>query len=222
MSSTSQWPDGSPVLRRSLDLVFRACRHTLLGGAVAFALVGALTTPPYVVVIVAPTFGVFVGSVVALINPEFPKSRSARRAAVFSGAGAALVVPCLAGIGQFGAEGTIIAAVLSLLSCVVACEWIVRDSDLSDGQGASALDVEGLQQLIQVLPTSTLLREWRSVGEHVRTGADQDLRARAVLVRTLLLEELSHRDPEGVARWLSEGDEEAPEQYLRGDSDATA
>ncbi len=207
---------------RSRDLVVRACRHGLLGGTVAFALVGALTSPPYVLLVVAPTFGVFVGSAVALITPEFPKSRSARRAAVFAGAGAALVVPCLAGIEQFGAEGTMVAALLILLSCVVACEWMVGHSDLSDSRGASALDAEGLQQLIQVLPTSTLLREWRSVGEHVQIGADQDLCTRAVLVRTLLLEELSHRDPEGVARWLSEGDEEAPEQYLRGDSDATA
>jgi len=77
-----------------------------------------------------------------------------------------------------------------------------------------------MQQFIQVLPTSMLLREWRSAGEHLWPGANPGRRAAAVLVRNLLLEELSRRDPEGVARWLSDGDEEAPERYL-GDSDAT-
>jgi hypothetical protein len=66
-----------------------------------------------------------------------------------------------------------------------------------------------------------LLREWRSTGEHMQAGADPERRAEAIRVRTLLLEELSCRDPAGVTRWLSEGDEDAPEQYLRGDSDAT-
>ena len=55
----------------------------------------------------------------------------------------------------------------------------------------------------------------------MRTGADPDRRGEAIVIRGLLLEELSRRDPVGVDRWL-EGEEDAPEQYLRGDSDAAS
>ena len=224
MSRESQRRDGAPVhrVRRwSRALTVRVCRRALLGGAIAFAFVGALTTPPYVVLVFAPAFGIVVGSVVALVNPAFPKARSARRAAVFSATGTALVVPCLAGIVQFGSAGGVAALVLMVLGCIVVGGWIVEQSELPDHGDASDLDVETLRQFVQVLPTAMLLREWRSASDHVQPGAALDRRAEAVLVRTVLLEELSHRDPVGVARWLSDGDEEAPEQHLRGDSDAT-
>jgi hypothetical protein len=174
-----------------------------------------------VVLVFAPAFGIVVGSVVALVNPAFPKARSARRAVVFSATGTALVVPCLRGLAQFGTAGTVAAVVLMVLGCIVVSGWVAEQSDPPGRRAASDLDVEELQQFVQVLPTSMLLREWRAAGEHVQPGADLDRRAEAVLVRTLLLEELYRRDPVGVARWLSDGDEEAPEQYLRGDSDAT-
>jgi hypothetical protein len=224
VSTVSQGPDGGPARRAhrwSRVLAVRACRRALLGGVVAFAFVGALTSPPYVVLMVAPAFGIFIASMVAMINPAFPEARSARRATVMSGTSAALVVPCLAGIVQFGAAGAVTAVVLMVLGCVVVGGWIAEQSDPPGRGAASDLDVEELRQFLQVLPTSMLLREWRSAGEHVQPGADPDRRAGAVLVRTVLLEELSRRDPVGVARWLSEGDEDAPEQYLRGDSDAT-
>ncbi len=197
----------------------RACRAVLLLGGASFALVGALTSPPGVVLVLAPACGLFVGSVVALVNPAFPKSPSARRAVVFSGAGGALLVPFLAGIGQFGTIGAVAALVLMVLGCVVVGDWIVEQSNGTDRGGEAGMDVEQLQQLIHVLPTSMLLREWRASGEDMQTGADPDRRAEAILARGLLLEELSRRDPEGVTRWL-EGEEDAPEQYLRGDSGA--
>lgn len=225
MSDTPQGRDGAPVprvRRRSRALAVRVCHGALLGGAVAFALIGALTSPPYVVLTVAPTFGVFVGSVVALTHPASPRARSAHRAVVFSGAGAALAVPCVAGIGRLGTAGTVAAVVLMVLACVVVGRWIVEHTDPPQRGAASDLDVEELQRFLQVLPTSMLLPEWRAAGQLLRPGTDPDRRAQAVLVRTLVLEELSRRDPVGVARWLSEGDEDAPEPFLGGDSDATA
>src|SRR3712207_6041694 len=122
MSNAFQRPNGASARRVRCWLrtvAVRACRRVLLGGAIAFALVGALTTPPQVVLVFAPILGVFVGSVVALVNPAFSKAHSARRAAVLSGTVAALVVPCLAGLGQAGAAGTIGAVVLMVLTCVV-------------------------------------------------------------------------------------------------------
>jgi hypothetical protein len=157
---------------------------------------------------------------VAVINPSFPEARSARRAVVFSATGTALLVPCLTGLGEFGTAGTVAAVMLMILGCVVVAGWIAEQSEPPARETAPDLDVDELQQFLEVLPTSMLLREWRVAGEHVQPGSDGNRRAEAVLVRTLLLEELSRRDPVGVARWLSEGDEEAPEQYLLGDSDA--
>jgi MFS family permease len=224
MFSVSQFPDGDPsrrVRRCSRVRVVRACRVAFLMVTVVFALVGALTTPPYVLLVAAPAVGAFFGGVVALSHPAFPEAPSARRAVAFSGMGAALFALTLAGLGQFGSAGMIAAVVLVVLGCIAVGGWIVEHADAPDRGPASDLDMEGLQQFVQVLPTSMLLREWRSTAEHVQAGADPHRRAEAVLVRNLLLEELSRRDPVGVARWLSEGDEDAPEQYLRGDSDAT-
>ncbi len=222
MPTVFRGPHGAPVRRTPPSLWVRSmrrCRVVLLLGATLFALVGALTTPPYVVLVLAPVCGIFFASVVAVVNPAFPKDSSARRTVVFSWAGATLFIPCLAGIGQFGSLGTVAAMVLMVLGCVVVGDWIVECSNASDRGAGAGMDVEQLQQLFYVLPTSMLLGEWRATGELMQTGADPDRRDEAVLVRTLLMEELSRRDPEGVARWL-EGEEDAPEQYLRGDSGA--
>ena len=199
----------------------RACRVVLLLGGIVFALVGALTTPPYIVLVLAPACGILFASVVALVNPAFPRSSSARRTVVFSWAGAALFVPCLAGIVQLGGIGAVVALVLVVLGCIVVGDWIVEHSSASDRVAGVGMDVEQLERMLHVLPTSALLREWRTAGEHMRTGADPDRRGEAIVIRGLLLEELSRRDPVGVDRWL-EGEEDAPEQYLRGDSDAAS
>jgi hypothetical protein len=193
----------------------------LLLGVTACALVGASTTPAYVVLVLAPVLGAFVAGVVALLAVGSVDKASVRRAALLSGAWAALLVPALAGAGSLGTGGAVIMFTLMALGAVVSGRWIVETCDPS-GEGAeTGRDEEQLRQLLRVLPTSMLLREWRSTGEHLQTGADQDRRAEAVLVRILLLEELSRRDPAGVARWLSEGDDDAPEQFLRGDPTAT-
>ncbi|MGY1780646.1 hypothetical protein [Geodermatophilus sp. SYSU D01036] len=190
-----------------------------MGTAIAFALVGAVTAPPSVVLVAAPAFGVFVGIVVLTANPASPLGPAVRRTAVSSGAGAALAVPCIAGLRQFGTLGSVAATVLIVLSCVAVVGWIAESAGRAVGP-ALDLDVAELRPFLQVVGTPLLLAEWRAAGEHLGPGADPDLRARALLVRPLLLEELTRRDPAGVARWLSDGDEGAPEQHLRGDSGA--
>jgi hypothetical protein len=187
----------------------------------ACALVGALTTPAYVVLVAAPGFALIVGGAAASVILGFRELAPARRIIVLCGAWAALLVPAFAGMGALAEGGAVIAFVSMVVGCVVAASWIA-DTCASSGENAQkGIDEEQLREFIRALPTSMLLREWRSTCEHLPAAADPERRAEAIRVRTLLLEELSRRDPAGVTRWLSEGDEDAPEQYLRGDSGAT-
>jgi hypothetical protein len=193
----------------------------LLLGLTACAVVGALTTPAYVVLVLAPLLGVFVAGVVAILSIASVDAASVRRPVLLSGAWAALLVPALAGAGVFGTGGAVLMFGLMVLGVVVCGHWIVESCDPDGEQGEPGTDEEQLRQLLRVLPTSMLLREWRSTVDPVRLGAEPERRARAVRLRTLLLEELTRRDPAGVARWLIEGDEDSPEHYLRGDSSAS-
>jgi MFS family permease len=205
----------------SLWVLFgRACRPILLLGVTGCALVGALTTPPYVVLVISTIFGIFVAGGVAILSVGLVDMLSARRTILLSGAWAALLVPAAAGVGALGPAGGGVAVALMGLCVVVVSSWIAETCDPSDW-AETGMDVDQLQQFIHVLPTSMLLREWRATGEHLQPGADLYRRAQAVQVRTLLMEELSRRDPVGVGRWLSEGDEDAPERYVRGDWSAS-
>jgi hypothetical protein len=76
-------------------LLGRASRLILLLGITACALVGALTTPPYVVLLVAPAFGLLVSGVAAVLILGFKEPTAAHRTIVLSGAWAALIVPAL-------------------------------------------------------------------------------------------------------------------------------
>jgi len=226
MSRASGRPDATPagrIGRPSWALIARACRVTLLLGVSACAFVGALTTPPYVVLLFAPGFGLLVSIMAASIILGFRELKAARRAIVLSGAWGALLVPALAGVGVLAAGGAVIMFVLMVVGAVLAASWITETCSPSDRNAETALhddmgmDEGELRQFIGVLPTSTLLREWRRTGERLRPGSDPRQRTVAVRLRVLLLEELSCRDPAGVDRWLSEGDEDAPDQYVRGD-----
>ena len=99
-------------------LVFRCYRVVVVAATTSFALVGALVTPPYVVLLLAPLWGFLVAGVVGLVNTDFPQTRSARRTIAFAGTGATLLVPALAGIGalplDFGHAMGVYAAVGSV------------------------------------------------------------------------------------------------------------
>ena len=230
MSRARSQPCGASagrIGRSSWALLDRSCRLTLLLGLTTWALVGALTTPAYVVLLIAPAFGLLVSGVAATISLGFPEQVAARRAIVLSGAWAALLVPALAGMGVLADGGVVIMFVLMVIGAVVAASAITEscassrqrpDTRMDDGPVA---DEDELRQFIGALPTSSLLREWRHTGERLRPGSDPQQRTAAVRLRVLLLEELSCRDPAGVDLWLSEGDEDAPDQYVRGDWSAS-
>jgi len=230
MSRAYRQPDGVPAgLRIGSPWVVlgRASRLILLLGTTACALVGALTTPPYVVLLFAPGFGLLVSVMAASIILGFRELAAARRAIVLSGAWGALLVPALAGVGVLAAGGAVIMFVLMVVGAVVAASWITETCSSTDWRSETALhdetemDEDKLRPFISAMPTSTLLREWRRTGERLQPGKDPQLRVAAVHLRTLLLEELSRRDPAGVDRWLSKGDEDTPDRYLRDDWSAS-
>jgi hypothetical protein len=202
-------------------LIGRACRLALVSTAVACALVGALTAPPYLVVLIAPACAFSVGSAVAILLEGFPGLASVRRAAVLSGIWTGLLVLALPGARALGFDGAAFLLALVLLSAVALAAWVADDRGRSHSEDDTGMDEEELRCFIRSLPTSVLLREWRETGEHLQAGADRDRRAEAVLVRTLLLEEFACRDPVAVGRWLTDGDEDAPEQYLGDDRRAS-
>jgi hypothetical protein len=208
-------------------LLGRASRLILLLGITACALVGALTTPPYVVLLVAPAFGLLVSGVAAVLILGFKEPTAAHRTIVLSGAWAALIVPALAGMGALATGGAVIMFVLMVIGSVVAASWITETCASSDGSSElgmndeTGMDEGELRLFIGALPTSLLLREWRRTGERLRPGKDPQQHLRAIRLRTMLLEELSRRDPAGVDLWLNAGDNDAPDQYVRDDSSAS-
>jgi hypothetical protein len=206
----------------------RACRALLLLAATACALAGALTASPYVVLVIAPACGLFVAGVVAVhvvalegrtVDPV--RTTKAHRAVLLSGGWAALLPPAAAGIRTLDDAGVMVVVVLVFLAASVGAGGIVEICQLSSETPEGGWDEEELRQLLRVLPTSMLLSEWHSGCEYVHSAKAHEARIHAAQVRGLLLEELSRRDPAGVGRWLSEGDEERPEQYVRGDSAAS-
>jgi hypothetical protein len=208
-------------------LLGRASRSILLLGTTACALVGALTTPPYVVLLVAPALGLAVSGVAALLVLAFQEPTAAHRTIVLSGAWAALIVPALAGMGALATGGAVIMFVLMVIGSVVAVSSITETCASSGGSSEpgmneqTGMDEGELRLFIGALPTSSLMREWRRTGERLRPGKDPRQHLEAIRLRTLLLEELSRRDPAGVDRWLSAGGDDAPDQYVRGDSSAS-
>ena len=67
------------------------------------------------------------------------------------------------------------------------------------------------------MPTTTLLDRWRATGAVLRSTNDPGERCLAAEVRGVLLDEMARRDPDGVARWLTEGDEDFPDQFISTD-----
>jgi hypothetical protein len=211
-----------PIRRSAWVLVGRACRLALVSTAVGCALVGALTAPPYLVLLIAPACAFCLGNAVAILLEGAPGLASVRRAAVLSGAWTGLLVLALPGADALGVDGATYVLALVVLSVVALAAWVAENRGRSHRQDDTEMDEEEMRGFIRSLPTSVLLREWRDTGRHLQPGADLDRRAEAILVRTLLLEEFSFRDPVGVGRWLTEGDEDVPERYLRDDRRASS
>jgi hypothetical protein len=187
-------------------------------GVVAVALLGALCSSALTTLVVAPAVGLFAACQMAVMNPGFPGRPSARRVVLLSGVGWALLVPFVRGAMVMEVAGAVLAVVLL---CLGALALMGRMIDLCRSDGVSCgvgTDVPLLADLVRELPTPTLLDEWRSSETVMGEAADPEQRAAAIQLRTLLLEEMSRRDPAGVERWLQEGADAIPDRQVPGDS----
>ena len=203
--------------RRSLlpAALGRAGRRVLATVCVGLALVGAVVTPPLTMLVLPPIVGGFMGGIVAISDPSFPRSTAARRRVVQTVAAGAVLVPAVSGLGLLGAAGLPVALALVLLGVVLLLDGAVAAG--SSGAEFSAADAARLAEVLSRMPTGTLVNRWRATGAVLRSTDDPGERCLAAEVRAVLLDEMARRDPDGVARWLTEGDEDFPDQYISTD-----
>jgi hypothetical protein len=197
-------------------VVGQLCRTVVPVCVVAVALVGALLAPRLTVT-VGPSLAVFAGGLVALLHPEFPARANARRAAVLSAAGGAVAAPFLAGVTALGAPGALLVMVLLVLVSFLAANWVIEgaahDGTITEG------DLSRLRQAAPALSLASLVEEWLATDRVLSSCAGADVRATAIEVRTLLMDEFVRRDPFGVDAWLSHPGSR-PDEHLRGDQEA--
>lgn len=206
-------PDVRPAVAVWRALV-RTGRAALVGGTLALALLGALVGPPSAVLVWAPGVALVAAVVVAIVDPDFPRTPGSRRAAWFAGLAGFVLVPFTSGLGMLDAAG----AVVVVLQLMIGALWVVdRIAAMPENTGAEALrrDVVYLRRVLPELSVQTLLREWRESGARLGPDTDAATRAAAAELRALLLDELTRRDPEAVERWLRTGGED-PHLHLPG------
>jgi hypothetical protein len=206
-------PGGEPLVR--LPSWYRAiARFARVAGpatVVAVSLPGVLVTPPWVMASLAPLIGLFAAGAVLTAAPAGPVPLRARRTAVVMGVGGVLAVPLASGLGLLGGVGLALGAVL-----VVLGTFVLGDCLAGSSAAARVDELTRLLELFPSLPTGHLLRAWRVTEEALQDGSAGPDRARAVQVRAVLLEELTRRDPGGVARWIRSGGG-SPEDFIRAD-----
>lgn len=172
--------------------------------SVGVLLLGVVLTPPVLLLLLGPVVGLAVTVVYALAHwsccdEQWPAPRRLVDVTAL-GAGA---VPWLQGLHVLGEVGL----ALGLLSAALLV-LVVRSPERPP-QVTRADGDDSLRQLLAVLPTDLLLREWRVQG------------ATAAGPGALVLDELGRRDPQGVQRWRDAGAAGPLEPYLRPDHDRT-
>jgi hypothetical protein len=193
-------------------MVVRAGRVVVIGITVVLALLGALVGPPAAALIWAPAVGLVAAAVVGLVNPNFPTTAGARRAAVLAGAGGFLAVPFTSGLGLLDGAGALLVVLQLVLGALWVVDWIANTPE-STGSESVRHDITYLRRVLPDLPVEVLLREWRTSADLLRPDVEPATRSAAAELRALLLDELSRRDPEAVEEWLRTGGAD-PDQYL--------
>lgn len=206
-----------PEVRRVVQVwnaVVRAGRFAVVGVTVAIALLGALVGPPAAAFLWAPTVGLVAAVVVALVNPNFPRTPGSRRGTWIAGVAGLMAVPFTSGLGLLDTAGAVIVVLQMILGSLWIVDWIAR---MPESTGADALrnDITYLRRVLPELSVETLLREWRTSADSLGPDADPGTRMAAAELRAMLIDELSRRDPAAVERWLRTGGGD-PAQYLPG------
>ncbi len=189
----------------------RCVRWLVLAVVIGMALLGALDTHWTGMLLIAPGLGASCAGVVALVDGDFPGEPASRRAVVYAFVTGVLLVPFANGLVMLETAGGVI-----LMGLLVLGPILIGDAVLAAGP-AGEPDLPALRELLPALPTARLLQEWQATGHLLRSHRHH---AAAAEVRALLLDELSCRDPGGVAEWLTAGSD-SPADFIRSDRDRT-
>ena len=169
-----------------------------------------------------------------MIHWSCREQEPAPRAILTAGTTVAALVPFAEGISALGDAGTALSLGLLILSTVLGGHWLATlDLDppatTTTQYGAAdhpiatgVVEDPSLPELLRVVPLDALFTEWRATENELDAHQGGQRYAATVHTRGLLLEEMRHRDPAGVQRWLSSGARGHPEHYIRGDHDLTA
>jgi hypothetical protein len=191
----------------------RISRATVVSCAVLLALLGAVMSSPAVTLVWAPGIGIFAAIVAASVSSD---GAAARRAAWTAGTGAAAAVPFFSGLGLLGPGGAFVVPVLVVLGSLWVLESAADDRACDMGDVAAARrDLTVLRRALPEVSVDALVREWRYTTDRLRPEVHPDVRAVAAELRSLLIDELTRRDPAGVERWLRAGGGD-PGDHLAG------
>ncbi|MGY1711600.1 hypothetical protein ACI8AC_19035 [Geodermatophilus sp. SYSU D00758] len=196
-------PTGLPAWCRPLA---RAGRRVVPLVAVPVSLLGALLLPTWTVLGLGPLLGLFAAGVVLTAEPVGPVRPRTRRAAALAGAVGVLALPFAAGTHQLAPGGGVLVVLVLVLGSAAALEFVVAADD--DGPA---------DDVLPSLPTPQLVAVWEAAGAVLDRWSSPRDRARAVRRRAAVLDELTRRDPEGVAAWLRAGGD-PPGPHTRADA----
>ena len=205
-------PDVARRLERAWRTATRVVRAVLLVVAVAVTLLGAMLGPPAAVLLWAPVTGLVTLGAARLAVRAFADEPGGRRPVLVSGVVGFLLVPFTSGLGALGRIG----GVLLIAMLVLGALWVVELAvDAPDAGPALALrrQVSAVRRVLPEMPFEGLLEQWRQAAPEIGPDADPEVRIVAAELRSLLLDELTRRDPAGVERWLRAGVDD-PGRYL--------
>lgn len=206
-------PHVARCIARAWRTATRVARAVLLVAAVAVALVGAMLGPPAAVLFWAPVTGLVTLGAARLAVGMFGDEPGGRRPVLVSGVVGFLLVPFTSGLGALGRGGGLLLIAMLVMGALRVAELAV---DAPDAGPALALrrKVTVVRRVLPGIPFEGLLEQWRQAAPEIGPDADPEVRIAAAELRSLLLDELSRRDPAGVEQWLHAGAGD-PGRYLR-------
>lgn len=204
---------GSRVAHRARQVSVSLLRGIYVCGV----LIGLMVTP-LMALLWAPVLGVGIAalfaSFVCYCDPRWYAPRILVAMSVVS-AGA---VPFASGLALLGGIGRAVALAFFLLLAVavMSCVHAFSGGPPTADNQVVAHDPGVLTQTFSSVPLEELFTHWQALQGGSLAG-DHGVSPGVAALRAVVLDEMERRDPEGFARWLSEGAAEAPDRFIRGD-----
>jgi len=185
---------------------------------VPVALLGGLVMTPTALLTLAPLTALAAVGLLVVLFRTCRQPGPDRRTRTTTAAAAAVVVPFGEGVDLLQDAGAVIGmAVLGLLAYVGNAWWAATLDVDPAARATEAAVARSLREGLRRMPLQALFREWRAMQHGAGLPRDARHLLAAAHVRSLVLDELEHRDPEGFGRWLADGADGPPDEHIRGD-----